>query len=49
VNTFWVGVFVAVVFYETKDVLRVWREEKAKVQEVRRQYGVPLETRWWRL
>lgn len=42
-----IGYLIGVLQYEIADVRRVYREEKAKLNEVRRQYGLPPVKRWW--
>ena len=43
------GYVVGAIVYNAKDVLRVWREAKAKVNEARLRHGIEVERRWWRL
>lgn len=45
---FW-GVLVGYLIWAVKDTVREWRDAKARVNEVRREFGVAEETQWWKL
>ncbi len=48
-NDFSWGLLTGVSAAQIYDIVRAWRQAKAKINAVREKYGQPIEKRWWRL